>query len=141
MNLQQVKAQKDLYPQLRTRSGQKITTHEMECTAEKNGTLSVVVKTVFPPSARRRSNLVVSPVAGGIEVRPVEPDALSDAQRFAELVRERWQTVLPTRSVGPVRLVKDEKGCAIHLTEAPAASTTDAAPPAAESPATLEGDS
>lgn len=105
MNLQHVQALKDLYPQLRLRSGQLITTNEMSSKPSKEpGVLAVTVKTVFPPSARRRTELLVAEVQGGFHVRPVEPTGMADAQRFAELLRGRLELEGPA---APLRLVKD----------------------------------
>jgi len=107
MNLQQVQAAlADLYPPLRTRSGHVIVTTQPSGKLDRD-TLAVTVKTVFPPSNRRRTELAVTEWGGGLRVRPLAPPGISDAQRLAHLLCER------SGSPGPLRLVKDEAGCSI----------------------------
>lgn len=133
MNLQQLhESLPTLYPLLRTRSGQQIITHSAEGAVKPDG-LVVTVKTLFPPSERRRTELVVTDVAGGVSIRAIEASARADGQRFAELVRNRWEAAATEAAAtlpGPLRCVKDSEGrVCFTVTEA---VTTAAAPEADE---------
>lgn len=110
MNLQQLQqGLSSLYPQLRTRSGQLITTEEAKGAVTSDG-LTVTVKTLFPPSALRRTEILVSAAGGGLDIRSAEPAGTADAQRFAELLRERWLAEEPGEPLAPLRLVRDDSG-------------------------------
>jgi len=129
MNLQELAdGLPKLYPPLRTRSGQEITT-EQASAVERDGGLAVTVKVLFPPSELRRTELLVRPGGDGdgIDVIPLEPPATSDALRFAELVRERWQREQPDVVLGPLCLLKDADG-RCHFRLEPAAPATTAEP-------------
>jgi hypothetical protein len=114
MNLEQLQQQdlSELYPLLRTRSGRKITTMEAAAERKPEG-LVVTVKVLFPPSSRRRLELLVTEESGELEVRSVDPVDTAAAQRFAELLRERWKqggAHGEAQPVAPLRLVKDSAG-------------------------------
>jgi hypothetical protein len=111
MNLAELQRQglADLYPPLRTRSGVTITTHETLQEVTPEG-LSVTVKTLFPPSARARTQLVVTDAEGGLHIRPANAEATTDAQRFAELLRERWKRLEPDTLLAPLRMERDAEG-------------------------------
>jgi hypothetical protein len=104
----------ELYPPLLTLSKAKIKTHAL--TGElAHGGLSVTIKTLFPPSARRRAELLVTESEGALRVRPEDPTDTAEAQRFAERVRNRWLESDPDGALEPLRLVKDEAGRAAFV--------------------------
>jgi hypothetical protein len=111
MNLAELERQglADIYPPLRTRSQVKITTHETLVERTPDG-LVVTIKTLFPPSARARRQVVVTDVEGGLHVRPLDAEATTDAQRFAELLRERWRAQEPETLLAPLRMARDGEG-------------------------------
>lgn len=122
MNLQQVQELQDLYPNLRTRSGQVIKTHEMSCAPTKEGHLAVTVKTLFPPSELRRTELQVADAGeGALLVRSVEDAGIADAQRFAELLRGRLE------QPAPLRLVKSPGGLKFFVVASAATEPTNGA--------------
>lgn len=122
MNLAQF--QKDLgtlFPPLVTRSKLQIKTHEVSCELTHGG-LAVTVKTLFPPSARRRSELLVTSNGDALRVRPENPADMADAQRFAERVRDRWLQEEPDAQLEPLRLIKESGVSAFHIARRAAAA-------------------
>lgn len=99
----------ELYPPLVTRSNKRIAAHKVTGERTPDG-LVVQITTVFPPTDRRRSELVVTETGGGLRVRPREAAATADAQSFAERLRERWRSAEPSARVAPMRLSRDEEG-------------------------------
>lgn len=112
MKLEQLEKRgvKDLYPPLVTRSKQEITTTEVTLGGLGDGGLPVLIKTLFPPSDLRRTDLVVTEASGDLLVRPIERTGMADAQRFAQLLLERGQLEEPDARWAPLRVVKDEDG-------------------------------
>jgi hypothetical protein len=131
MNLQQLHdGLGTLYPPLRTRSGQEIVTEQASGLVDKDGSLAVTVKVLFPPSSLRRTELLVRSSGDGLDVAPLEPPGTADALRFAELARDRWQREQPDDPLGPLCLSKDEHGrCFFHLGPAVAAVSPEPEPP------------
>jgi hypothetical protein len=127
MNLQDVSGLKDLYPPLRTRSKVVIKTTEPVYELKPEGLL-VTVKTLFPPSQRRRVDLLVTANAGDLHVRPLTPSGMADAQRFAQLLRDRCSG--PGQPPAPLRLFKDaEARCTFVIGQAPSAPAAASASP------------
>lgn len=108
MNLQDVARLQDLYPLLRTRSGVQIKTTEPVFELTPTG-LVITVKTIFPPSQRRRTVLLVVANGGELHARPMLPHGMADAQRFAQLLRQRWMRDHPGQVLAPLRLIKNER--------------------------------
>lgn len=123
MNLQKVAELKDLYPLLVTRSKVRIVTNEVLYALSKDGqSLAVTVKTLFPPSARRRTELRVQTHGAEIYVEALERTGMADAQRFAQLLRERVATETPDQPMAPLVLSKDEAGDKVFIITQAAAS-------------------
>lgn len=115
MNLSQLhKDLGTLFPPLVTRSKTRIKTHEVSGELAPSG-LTVTIKTLFPPTARRRSELLVTATGGALRVRPEQPADTADAQRFAERVRDRWLLEEPEAELEPLRLVKESGVCAFYV--------------------------
>jgi len=108
MNLTELQSKglADLYPPLQTRSGAKIQTNDVRAELGEGG-LAVSIKTLFPPSDRRVTKLVVTELDGGYHVRPVEAEGTPDAQRFAERLRDRFLQQAPDEPMAPLVLVRD----------------------------------
>jgi hypothetical protein len=108
MNLAQLQSKglADLYPPLQTRSGAKIQTNDVRSEIVPDG-LAVFIKTVFPPSDRRVTQLVVTEMEGGFHVRPLQAEGTPDAQRFAERLRDRFLQEAPDEPMAPLVLVRD----------------------------------
>jgi hypothetical protein len=110
MNLEQLQQRLPaLYPPTRTQSGRVITTHEAEGKVTKDG-LAVTVKTLFPAANRSRHELVALATQGGLDIRPVDPTAMVEAERLAELVRAHWMREQPEQRLAPLVLVRDDEG-------------------------------
>lgn len=110
MNLDQLeRALGELYPPLVTRSNKRIAAHKVTGEKTPEG-LVVQITTVFPPTDRRRSELVVTEAGGALRVRPREAAATADAQSFTERLRERWRRDEPSARVAPMRLERGDDG-------------------------------
>jgi hypothetical protein len=118
MNLTQVQALKDLYPPLRLRSGRQVETTQMSASL-KGAELTVVIKTVFPPSSLRRSEIAVTAAAGGaLRIRALDPVSIGDAQAFAQRLRERGELEQEQQAL---KLVKEDGALIFVVAPVPAA--------------------
>ncbi len=126
MMLKTIQGLPDLYPPIRTRSGKLIPTTELAFEPTDDG-LVVIIKTIFPPARRRRSQLVVTERGGEIHVAPRTPEAMEDAHTFATAVRARLGGQNASRTMKPLRTEK--RGSLCYLVVAPAGGAKVSAEP------------